>query len=108
MSENDTDHEMGVNFESIEPVFEDLSYPITAGELADRYGDREIERTSADPISIGDLFAGTDDQQFESAEELRQGMLNMMPAESVGRQRYSDRGGSEQQNIEEDSDRSEQ
>ncbi|MFC7138703.1 hypothetical protein ACFQMA_02490 [Halosimplex aquaticum] len=99
MSEDENDHEMGVEFGSIESVFDEVSYPVSAGELVERYGDREIERTSADPISIRDLFEGTGDQTFESDEELRQGMLNMMPAESVGRQRYSDRGGSDQDDI---------
>ncbi|QPV64123.1 hypothetical protein I7X12_05725 [Halosimplex litoreum] len=95
MSESDEDHDQGVEFGSIESVFEAVSYPVTAGELVSEYGDREIGRTSADPIAIRNLFAGAGDQSFESDEELRQGMLNMMPAESVGRQRYSDRGGSE-------------
>ncbi|WP_436932298.1 DUF5789 family protein [Halosimplex halobium] len=99
MAEDDTDHEQGVEFGSIESVFEEVSYPVTAGDLVDEYGDREIQRTSAEPIAVRDLFAGSGDQSFESDEELRQGMLNMMPAESVGRQRYSDRGGSDRDDI---------
>lgn len=100
MSEHDDDHEhddheQGVEFGSIESVFEALDYPVTASELVDEYGDREIQRTSAEPIAVRDLFADVGDQSFESDERLRQGMLNMMPADSVGRQRYSDRGGSE-------------
>ncbi|WP_415380617.1 hypothetical protein [Halosimplex sp. TS25] len=99
MSEDENDHEMGVEFGSIESVFDEVSYPISAEELVDRYGDEEIERTSADPISIRDLFEGMGDQTFESDEEIRQGMLNMMPAESVGRQHYSDRGGSDGDDV---------
>lgn len=95
MSESGENHEQGVEFGSIESVFDEVSYPVTAGELVSEYGDREVGRTSADPIPIRDLFADVGNQSFESDEELRQGMLNMMPAESVGRQRYSDRGGSE-------------
>ncbi|ELZ20331.1 hypothetical protein C475_21197 [Halosimplex carlsbadense 2-9-1] len=106
MSESDDDHEQGVEFGSIESVFEGLSYPVTASELVEQFGDREIERTSADPIAIEDLFAGAGDQSFESDEELRQGMLNMMPAESVGRQRYSDRGGSDRDDLAEEDETS--
>jgi hypothetical protein len=95
MSESDENHEQGVEFGSIESVFDEVSYPVAASRLVSEYGDREIGRTSADPIAIGDLFADVGDQSFDSDEELRQGMLNMMPADSVGRQRYSDRGGSE-------------
>ena len=95
MTESDDDHQQGVEFGSIESVFEALDYPVTAEELVSRFGDREIQRTSADPIAVRELFAGAGDRSFDSDEQLRQGMLNMMPAESVGRQRYSDRGGSE-------------
>jgi hypothetical protein len=95
MAESDENHEQGVEFGSIESVFEEASYPVTAAELVEQFGDREIGRTSAEPIAIRDLFADVGNQSFDSDEELRQGMLNMMPADSVGRQRYSDRGGSE-------------
>jgi hypothetical protein len=102
MSDSEEDHEQGVEFGSIESVFEELDYPVTAGAVVDEYGDRELERTSADPIAIRDLFVGSGDQSFESEEELRQGMLNMMPAESVGRQRYSDRDSDGQEPGDED------
>ncbi|MFB6139649.1 MAG: hypothetical protein ABEJ26_04350 [Halosimplex sp.] len=99
MSESEEDHEQGVDFEPVQPMFEELSYPVSAEELVAEYGDRELERTNAGPISIRDLFEGGGDQSFESEGELRQGMLNMMPDESVGRQNYSDRGGSTQDEI---------
>jgi hypothetical protein len=102
MSESDENHEQGIEFGSIESVFEEVSYPVTADDLVEMHGDREIQRTSADSIAIRELFADVGDQSFESDEALRQGMLNMMPAESVGRRRYSDRGGSDQADLADD------
>lgn len=94
MAENDADREEGVNFSDLGPVFEELSYPISKDEFVERYGDREIERTNAGPISVQELFEGTGNDEFHSEEEVRQSVLNMMPMSSEGRGRYSDRGGS--------------
>lgn len=94
MSGDDTEREQGVDFTSVDPVLEDVSYPITVDELVAEYGDRTIERTNAEPITIRELFESTGEDTFESPEEIRQSILNLMPQESVGREEYSDRGGS--------------
>lgn len=91
--DDDTDREQGVDFTSIDPVLEDISYPITVDELVEEHGDQTVERTNADPITIRELFGELGDDSYESAEEVRQMMLNMMPRDSVGRANYSDRGG---------------
>jgi hypothetical protein len=93
MGNDDTDREQGVDFTDIDPVLEDISYPITADDLVDQYGDQEVERTNADPISLRELFDHMGDDTFESKEELRQMMMSQMPRDSVGRANYSDRGG---------------
>ena len=94
MADDDTDQTQGVDFSDIEPVLDDLSYPITADELVERYGDRELGRTNADPISIEELFDYMGDDTFESEEQLRQMIMAQMPRDSEGRTDYSDRGGS--------------
>jgi len=93
MSGNESDREEGVNFTDINPLLAELDYPITAAEFVERHGDHTVERTNADSITVRELFAGTGEDTFESADEVRQAILNFMPRESVGRQRYSDRGG---------------
>jgi len=89
---DDPDHVEGVDFTTINPVLEDLSYPITTEELVDQYGDRELGRTNADPVSVAELFGYIDDT-FDSDQDVRQMMLNQMPRDSEGRTNYSDRGG---------------
>lgn len=93
MEKDEPHREQGVDFSSIDPVLEDLPYPVTADELVAEYGDHTIERTNAEPISIGDLLGPLDDT-YESDDEVRQSILNLMPRDSVGRSEYSDRGGS--------------
>jgi len=93
-SDDDTDRMQGVDFGEINSVFENLSYPVTADELIDQYGDREIERTNAEPITIRELFERMGEDTFESEQQLRQMILAQMPTGSEGRSNYSDRGGS--------------
>ncbi|WP_324662352.1 DUF5789 family protein [Haloarcula sediminis] len=83
----------GVDFTSINPVLEDVSYPISTEELVDQHGDREIERTNADAVTVEELFGYIDDT-FDSDESVRQMVLSQMPRDSEGRTNYSDRGGS--------------
>lgn len=97
----DTDREQGVDFTEINPLLDGLDYPITAEELVEQDGDREVGRTNAEPISLESLLGPMGEETFESPEEVRQSILNMMPADSVGRQNYSDRGGAHPEVTEE-------
>lgn len=93
MNDDDTDREEGVDFAEVNPVLEELSYPITTEELVEQHGDRELGRTNADPISLRELFEYMGEDTFESPEGARQMIMSQMPRESVGRRHYSDRGG---------------
>ena len=102
--DDDTDRDQGVDFTSIDPVLEDISYPITVEELVEQHGDKSVERTNADPITIRELFEDLGEDSYGSPEEVRQMMLNMMPRDSVGRANYSDRGGAAPTETEEAED----
>ncbi len=91
--DDDTDREQGVDFASVDGLLDELAYPVTTGDLVAEHGHRQIERTNAEPITIRELFDDAGDETFESAEAVRQSVLNLMPEESVGREEYSDRGG---------------
>ncbi|MDS0283281.1 hypothetical protein [Haloarcula onubensis] len=90
---DDPAHVEGVDFTAINPVLEDITYPITAAEFVDRYGDRTLGRTNADPIAVADLFEYMGEDTFESKGDVRQMVLSQMPRNSEGRTNYSDRGG---------------
>lgn len=92
MSDEETEYVEGVDFSDVTPILEGLSYPITADELIEEHGDVEIDRTNADPISLRALFDPMGDDTIKSADGARESILSLMPKDSEGRQRYSDRG----------------
>lgn len=92
MSDDDTSREEGVDFGDVNPALEELSYPLSSEELIDEVGDREMQRTNADPITIEELFGPMGEDTFESADDVREMALSQMPRDSVGRANYSDRG----------------
>jgi hypothetical protein len=85
------DRELGLDFSNIEDDLESEDYPISADELLDRYGDREIG-TSGGSESFGEVLVTGGDEEFESADEVKQTVLNRVGQEAVGRKGYSDRG----------------
>lgn len=106
MTEESPDHVEGVDFTDINPLLDRIEYPIRKDDLVAEYGDETIERTNANPITIRELLDEMGDDSYDSPESVRQSMLNVMPSESVGRQRYSDRGGATPDTAEQSQDES--
>ena len=95
MSEDESEdntQEMGLEFGDLYNDLEEEEYPIAMSDVIDRYGGREIEHANGAETVESILSEYQDDQEFESAEEARQTILNMVGTEAVGRDRYSDRG----------------
>lgn len=93
MPGDNPDRVEGVDFTNMNPVFESVSYPISDDELVAQHGERRIERTNAEPITLQELFDPMGEDTFETTDDIRQMILTLMPSESVGRENYSDRGG---------------
>lgn len=85
--------EMGVDIGPLADELEAHSYPATTDELVSEYGDHEIEM-SGSTRTLQDVLGGEEfaDQEYQSAEDVRQMILNMVGDEAVGRTEYSDRG----------------
>ena len=85
--------EMGVDIGPLADELEEHSYPTTSEELVSEYGDYEIEM-SGSTQTLSDVLGGEElaDQEYQSAEDVRQMILNMVGDEAVGREGYSDRG----------------
>jgi len=90
---DDPERVEGVDFTGINPVLNDISYPITTAEFVEQYGGRELGRTNADPIAVAELFEEMGADTFDAAEEIREMALAQMPRNTGGRANYSDRGG---------------
>ena len=101
MDESDDDRTLGLDFSNIEDDLENEDYPISADELLERYGDREIGMSGGSE-SFREVLVTGGDEEFESADEVRQTVLNRVSSEAVGREGYSDRGaGHEGENTDE-------
>jgi hypothetical protein len=94
MSDSGDSRQSGVEFGDLNEELESHDYPATTEELVDEYGDYELELENGDRTfgEIMEPFQEEADQEFESADEVRQAVFDMVGAEAVGRQRYSDRG----------------
>lgn len=94
MVQDDQTRIEGVDFSALEPVLDELSYPVSSEEFVERHGDTELGRANADPITVEELFAYMGTDTFDSSDGVRQMILGQMPRNSEGRTNYSDRGGS--------------
>ena len=99
MSDN---RDRGIEFGDLTDDLESESYPLSRAEIVEEYGDRELEHSSGS-VRLAELLEDLGDRQFQNADEVHETMLNMVGAEAVGRQGYSDRGaGTAEQNGDED------
>jgi len=81
----------GVEFGDLTEDLEAESYPLTKETVVERYGDRELEHASGS-VEVREVLVEEDDREFADADEIHETLLNMVGAEAVGRQGYSDRG----------------
>lgn len=101
MSNDPDSRELGVEFGSLSEELDALDYPIEKSDLVESHGDRELELENERPTlreTIGPLGETT----YQSSEEVKRSVLNMVGEEAVGRASYSDRGGTTEQELERD------
>lgn len=99
----DDTREHGIEFGPLKEQLATHDYPATGDELLDAYGDFELElpggsETLREILGKRESESGgeeNDDITYESAEEVHQSIRNMVGSDAVGRENYSDRGGSQ-------------
>ncbi|WP_254546411.1 DUF5789 family protein [Halomarina pelagica] len=89
MSEND-DRTLGVDFGDLDDRLESHDYPADTSEIREEYGDAEIGLEDGS-VTLGEALEGYE-EEFQSADDVRQAVLNMVGGGAVGREHYSDRG----------------
>lgn len=82
--------EMGVEFGSLADELDEEEYPMSKDDVVGKYGDRELNIADGTK-TVEEVLAGRGDEEFQSANDVQQSILNMVGSEAVGRQRYSDR-----------------
>jgi len=66
------------------------TFPTTAEELIDEYGETELELQNG-AEQLGDVLDRVDAEEFDSAEEALQSAYGALGEEAIGRKGYSDR-----------------
>ena len=94
----DDSRRQGVDLGDLDDDLEAHDYPTTAQELLEAFGERDIDLVDGTQ-RFGVVLApyiheteGESEETFESAEEVRTSVLNLVGSDAVGREEYSDRG----------------
>jgi hypothetical protein len=93
MSDDSSDtRDMGVEFGPLADDLEDADYPISHGNLLQRYGDRELEFADGEQ-TLREVLDDENEREYEDARGVKQAVLNMVDADAVGEEGQSGRGG---------------
>jgi hypothetical protein len=86
------DRETGIDFGTLAEDLQTATYPLTTDDLLDRYGDESV--SYADGSETLRQLLGPLDDEYDSAEEVRQAVFTMVGDGAEGRTNYTDRGAS--------------
>lgn len=94
-TDGDDSRSQGIELGDLDEALKSHDYPTTATALVDEYGDYEISlpggsQTVEEVLGLYEEEA----QEFADADAVRRAIHNLVGTEAVGRDRYSDRGGS--------------
>jgi hypothetical protein len=93
MGEKDEAHntrEQGVEFGDLADRIASHNYPATSADFVDEYGEYEVE-FPAGTQTLQNLFEPLQGETFDSPNDARQAILNMVDERAIGRKGYSDR-----------------
>lgn len=102
--------EQGIEFGRLKGELAAHEYPTTGEELLAAYGDFELGLPGGSSTLeevLGKRHSvewGDDDIRYESAEDVHRSIQNMVGSDAVGRENYTDRGGSQQVDVDEGND----
>lgn len=94
---------MGVEFGQLIEELSTQEYPVERETLLAEYGEYALETESSSQSLqsiLGRQEDETDAHEYQSADAVQQAVLNMVGSGAVGREEYSDRGGSTPQDDE--------
>lgn len=75
---------------NVEEKIDAHSYPATAEELIEEYGDLQLEVPDGEE-TLGDALGRLGADTFEDAEDARLATLSAVSKNAIGREKYSDR-----------------
>ena len=69
--------DLGGRLGDLDEALENHNYPTSTNELVEAYGDYEIE-TQDGTESVEEVFASTDNQTYDSADDVRSRLLGLI------------------------------
>lgn len=90
--DSDDNREQGIEFGDLGDDLEDADYPISHDELLSRYGDRELDLQKGEK-TLREVVGEEQEREYQDAEGVRDAVFSMVGDDAVGREGYSDRGG---------------
>jgi hypothetical protein len=96
------EREHGLDFSAVQDELESLSYPVSTEELLDEYGDREIG-TESGSQQLAEILGTGGGEEYQDPDDVHQSVLARVGESAEGRVGYSDRGGSEPDNDDQES-----
>lgn len=86
-----TDHRRsGVTFGDLQTDLEAEDYPLSAEELLERYGEREVTHANG-TATLREVIEPSGEETHDSADDVIQAVLNMIGEDAEGRVDYTDR-----------------
>ncbi|THE66714.1 hypothetical protein D8Y22_00895 [Salinadaptatus halalkaliphilus] len=86
----DNGRELGVDVGALDDELESHDYPTSQDDLLEEYGDREVVMGD-ETMTLEELIGPMGEDEYESADEVEQAIMNMVSDEAIGRKNYSDR-----------------
>lgn len=93
---DDQHREHGIDFGVFGERLESMNYPVERETLVTQWGDHELDLPKGSE-RVADALEPLGEERFESADAVREAILTMVDSEAVGREGYSDRGDTAEQ-----------
>ena len=94
MASDDDSREYAIEFGSLPDDLEGEDYPMDGDEFIEKYGGRELELEDGTQ-TVREVLGPLGETTYESADDALRTIAGMVSEEAVGREGYSDRGGQE-------------
>ena len=82
--------ELGLEFGDLAYRIADQNYPVMSTDFVSEFGDHKIESSSGDQ-TLNELFQALEVERFDSPDDVRQAIFNLVDEGAIGRKCYSDR-----------------
>ena len=100
---SDANREQGIDFSGLQEKLQSVDYPASVEDVRREYGDHELVLAEG-ATTLGETLSEVEGETYESADDVLQSVKTAVGDEAVGREGYSDRGGSvESDGAEDDS-----